>query len=363
MASAVAALFVLRAVSASIVATIPSGAVAERWRLSSLVLTSLAVTAVIYPVYGNWLWGGGWLSSLGASFGLGHGVVDCAGSSVVHMTGGIIALVAAKMLGPRLGKYTLRGDVRPIPAHNMPMVVLGTLLLAAGWFGLVTGSALAGTEKRIALVVVNTLLASAAGGLSAFLHTRQRFGKPDLSMMCNGLLAGMVAISAPGAFVGSVSSVVIGAVASFLSIEGALFIERKLKVDDPVGAAAVHGLGGAWGLLAVGIFANGRAGNGLNGVAGPVKGLIVGSGGQLAASMIGIVANILWVFPATAFTLWLVGRVVGNRATADDEITGLDVPELGMTGYVNEAVHATATRSSDLGQAWSSKGQTTAAKR
>jgi Amt family ammonium transporter len=263
------------------------------------------------------------------------------------MTGGVIALVAAKTLGPRLGKYTLRGDVRPIPAHNMAMVVLGTLLFAAGWFGLACGSALMGVDRRVALMGMNVMLASSAGGLAAFVHTRMRFGKPDLSMTCNGLLAALVAISAPGALVGSVSAVVIGAVASFLAIEGALFIERKLRIDDPVGAAAVHGLGGAWGLLAVGLFANGRAGDGLNGVAGPVRGLLAGGGGQLAASIIGIVANILWVVPATVVTLWIAGRVTGNRATADDEIAGLDVPELGMTGYVSEAVHAGATRGGD----------------
>jgi Amt family ammonium transporter len=357
LTSAVASIFVLRAAFMSIATTIPVGATAERWKLSAFVLFSLAIATVIYPIYAHWVWGGGWLSALGRNLGLGHGQVDFAGSSVVHMTGGVIALVAAKTLGPRLGKYTLRGEVRPIPAHNMPMVVLGTFILAFGWFGLSAGSAPAGSDIRIALVAMNTLLASAAGGFSAYLHTRVRFGKPDVSMMCNGLLAGIVGISAASAFVSPGASVLIGALASVIAIEGALFIERKLRIDDPVGAGAVHGLGGAWGLVAVGIFANGRSGDGWNGVAGPVRGLIAGSGGQLAASLIGIVANLVWVIPASTFALWCVARIVGTRVSADDEIAGLDVPELGMTGYVNEAIYASPGRSGESGRGWKSGGQ------
>jgi Amt family ammonium transporter len=350
VAHGIAPLFMVGAVAGTVAATIPIGAVAERSKLSALVLFALATTAFIYPVFAHWVWGGGWLSSLGKNFGLGHGVVDCAGSGVVHMTGGLLALIAAKMVGPRLGKYSLRGDVRPIPAHNMPLVVLGTLVLASAWFALaVSASSLIGGVD-VGTMAVNALLASAAGGMAAFLHTRLRFGKPDLSLMCNGLLAGLVAISASGALVGSGSAVLIGLVASVLAIEGALIIERKLKIDDPVGAFAVHGLGGAWGLLSVGIFANGVSGNGLHGVAGPVRGIFAGSAGQLGASLVGIVANVVWVVPLALVALAVVGRIVGNRPTADDEIAGLDVPELGMTGYVTEAVHASSTRSSDLGQ-------------
>jgi ammonium transporter, Amt family len=355
--SSLAAAFILRAASASVVATIPTGAGAERWKLSSLVAFSLVVSALIYPMFAHWVWGGGWLALLGRNRGIGHGVVDAGGGAVIHMTGGVVALVAAKVLGPRVGKYSLRGDVRPIPAHNMPMVVFGTFILAAGWFGLVTGSAWSGMDNRVALVALNTMLAGAAGGAWAFFHTRMRFGKPDLSMMCNGLLSGLVAISAGGAFVASTSAVLIGAMASLLTVEGALLIERKLRIDDPAGAAAVHGVGGAWGLLAVGIFANGRSGDGWNGVVGPVRGLVDGSSGQLLASVIGIVANIVWVAPIAALALLVIGRLIGNRATVDDEIGGLDVPELGMTGYVSEAVHSTGTRSSDLGHGRMSGGQ------
>jgi len=362
LAGAVASVFVLRVAFMSISTTIPAGATAERWRLSAFVLFSLGMATVIYPIYANWVWGDGWLSALGRNLGLGHGQVDFAGSSVVHMTGGVVALVAAKTLGPRLGKYTLRGEVRPIPAHNMPMVVLGTFVLAFGWLGLAAGSAPAGSDIRMALVAMNTLLASAAGAFSAYVHTRIRFGKPDVSMMCNGLLAGIVGISAACAFVSPGAAVLIGAIASLIAIEGALFIERRLHIDDPVGAGSVHGLTGAWGLLAVGIFANGRAGEGVNGVAGPVRGLLAGSGGQLVASLIGIAANILWVVPSSALALWLIGRIVGNRVTADDEIAGLDVPELGMNGYVSEAIYASPPRSGDLGRAWKSGGQGAGAK-
>jgi len=357
LTSAVAGIFVLRAVFMSIATTIPAGATAERWKLAGFVLFSLAISSVIYPIYAHWVWGGGWLAAMGENWGLGHGLVDFAGSSVVHMTGGVIALVAAKTLGPRLGKYNLRGEVRPIPAHNIPMVVLGTFILAFGWFGLAVGATPAGTDIQVALVAMNTLLASAAGGLSAFVHTRIRFGKPDVSMMCNGLLAGIVGISAGCAFVSPGSAVAIGVIGSVIAIEGALFIERKLRIDDPVGACAVHGLGGAWGLLAVGIFANGRVGNGVNGVAGPVRGLIAESGGQLVASLIGIAFNLLWVAPTAFVALGLIGKIVGNRASTDDEIAGLDVPELGMTGYVTEAVYGSPSRSGESKRAWTSAGQ------
>jgi len=344
--------FLSRASLSAVSATIPMGAMAERSRLGLTVLLSFIGSAAIFPIYSQWVWSGGWLSKLH----LGHGVVDCAGAAVVHMTGGTIALVSAKMLGPRLGKYSLRGEVRPIPAHSMPMVVLGTLLLAGGWFGLATASGARGNDNLAAALAVNLLLASAAGAMWAFIHTRFRFGKPDLSMICNGFLAGLVSISAAGPFVASGSAVVIGASASLLTLEGALFLERRLRIDDPAGAAAVHCVAGAWGLLAVGIFADGRAGDGWNGVAGPVEGLFAGSGSQLLASVLGIAANVAWVVPTSALALWIIDRLIGSRSVADDEIAGLDVPELGMTGYVSEAVHPGATRGGDLGHGKASSG-------
>lgn len=347
-----AGLFVFGLVGASVAATIPTGAAAERIRLVAVALLAFLTAAAIYPVYAHWVWGGGWLAALG-KHGLGHGVVDAGGAGVVHLTGGLLALVAAKWVGPRLGKYGLRGDVRPIPAHNMPLVVLGTLVLASGWFAVTASASLfsrAGqATSPVTTTVVNTLLACAAGATMAYLHTRLRFGKPDLSMMCNGLLAGLVAISACGGFVGSTAAVVTGALGSLFAVEGALAVEKRLKIDDPTGAFSVHGLGGAWGLLALGLFADGRAGDGLNGVDGPVQGLVTGHAGQLGASLVGIVANLVWVLPVAAILLTIVGRVVAPRVTADDEIGGLDVPELGMTGYVTEAIHAGTTRGSEVG--------------
>lgn len=337
--------FLSRAGLSSVSAAIPAGAVAERSRLAMTVLLSFLSAALIFPVYAQWVWSGGWLSRLQ----LGHGVVDCAGSGVVHMTGGMVALVSAKMLGPRIGKYSLHGDVRPIPAHSIPLVVLGTFLLSAGWLGLAATFCAHHGDRLVAALVVNTLLASSAGALWAFAHTRFRFGKPDLSMICNGFLAGLVAISAAGPFVAGASALVIGATASLLTLEGALFIERRLHIDDPAGAAAVHGIAGAWGLMAVGIFADGHGGDGWNGFVGPVKGLLAGSVGQLLASVIGVAANVVWVIPTSALALWLIGRLVGSRALADDEVAGLDVPELGMTGYVSEAAQAGSARGADLG--------------
>jgi ammonium transporter, Amt family len=330
---AIAALFFFQMVFMDTAATIPTGALAERWRFKSFVLLSFAISTVIYPVYANWVWGGGFLSSLGRNFGLGHGHVDFAGSSVVHMTGGMIALVCASLLGPRHGKYGRSGRVHAIPAHNIPMVVLGTFVLAFGWFGFNAGSTLAGTDVRLAVVAVNTLLASAAGACAATAYSWHRFGKPDLTMMCNGMLAGLVAITAPCAFVSSASALLIGAVGGVLVIEAALFIESRLKIDDPVGAISVHGCNGVWGVVALGLFADGSYGNGLNGVSGHVTGLFYGDAGQLGAGLVGIACNVLFVGGAAAAAFIGIDKLVGNRVALVDEIQGLDVTELGIEGY------------------------------
>jgi Amt family ammonium transporter len=332
---AVAAIFLFQMVFMDTTATIPTGAMAERWKFISFVLFSFVISTLIYPVYANWVWGGGWLSSLGRNFGLGHGHVDFAGSSVVHLTGGVAALVGAKMLGPRTGKYDKNGGVRPIPGHNMPMVVLGTFILAFGWFGFNAGSTLAGMDTRMAIVATNTMLAGAAGAFSACVYVWRRYGKPDLSMMCNGMLAGLVAITAPCAFVSAQSAVLIGLVAGVLVVVAAVFVEKKLKVDDPVGAVAVHGVNGAFGILALGIFANGTYGDGLNGVAGNVSGLIKGDVGQFVASIIGILANVGFVAGMTTLTMFVLGKTVGNLVKVEDEIGGLDVPEMGSPGYAD----------------------------
>jgi Amt family ammonium transporter len=329
----VAATFLFQMVFMDTAATIPTGALSERWKFLSFVLFSLVVSTVIYPIFANWTWGGGWLSMLGKNYGLGHGHVDFAGSSVVHLTGGVMGFVGAMKLGPRAGKYGKDGTVHPIPGHNVPMVVMGTIILAFGWFGFNAGSTLAGNDGRIAVIAVNTMLASASGAFLAYLTSMAKFGKPDLTMICNGLLAGLVAITAPCAFVSPGAAVLIGAVAGSLVVYAAVFIERTLKVDDPVGASAVHGVCGAWGIVALGLFANGTYGDGLNGVAGNVRGLFYGDGKQLIAELIGIAANLLWVAPMTLATLAVVGKIVGNRSRAEDELQGLDVPEFGAPGY------------------------------
>jgi Amt family ammonium transporter len=334
--SPIAALFLFQMVFMDTTATIPTGAMAERWRFSSFVLFSLVIASITYPIYANWVWGGGWLSQLGRNFHLGHGHVDFAGSSVVHMIGGVAALVGAKALGPRIGKYDAAGNARPIPGHNMPMVALGTFILAFGWFGFNPGSTLSGTDTHIAIIAVNTMLASAAGAFSAYLYMKFRFGAPDLSMLCNGMLAGMVAITAPCAFVTAPVAIFIGAVAGVLVIVSALFVENTLKIDDPVGAASVHGTNGAWGVLSVGLFADGRYGDGWNGVPGPVRGLFYGDPSQLSASLIGIATAVAWSGALTFITMRIADALIGNRTSPRDEIEGLDVPELGLEGYAAE---------------------------
>jgi Amt family ammonium transporter len=308
---------------------------AERWKFSSFFVYGLLVGSLIYPIYGNWVWGGGWLSMLGKNFGLGHGHLDFAGSSVVHMTGGVLAFVGAKILGPRLGKYNKDGSANAIPGHNIPMAIVGTFILAFGWFGFNSGSTLAGTDLRISVVAVNTMLASAGGAFAATLWMWWvRTKKPDPSMMANGFLAGLVAITAPSGFVNAPSAVVIGLIAGILVVEAAFFIEKVMKIDDPVGAVAVHGVNGAWGILALGLFSDGTYGDGFNGVPGTVKGLFYGDPGQLVAGIIGILANIIFVGIFGYIVFKLIDVVMGNRVPVEVELMGLDIPEMGMQGYV-----------------------------
>jgi len=334
---AVAATFLFQMVFMDTTATIPTGALAERWRFTTFIAFSFVISTIIYPVYANWVWGGGWLSALGRNYQLGHGHVDFAGSSVVHLTGGVIALVTCKLLGPRIGKYNADGTPNPIPGHNIPMAVLGTFILAFGWFGFNPGSTLAASDTRFVIVAVNTMLASAAGAMSATFYGMLKFGKPDPTWMCNGMLAGLVAITAPCAFVSAGSSIFIGAVSGLLVIASALFVETTLKIDDPVGAISVHGANGIWGIVALGMFANGTYGEGLNGVAGPVKGLFYGDSSQLFAELIGVGANIIYVGALAGISFLIIGRLMGgHRVSREVELAGLDVPEMGVDGYVGD---------------------------
>jgi Amt family ammonium transporter len=334
---AVAAMFFFQMVFMDTTCTIPTGALAERWKITHFVLFSFVIATIIYPVYGNWVWGGGWLSTLGSNFGLGHGHVDFAGSSVVHMTGGVLALVTSRILGPRIGKYGSDGRINPIPPHNVAYVMTGTFILAFGWFGFNAGSTMAGTDGQLAIVAVNTMLASASGAFGAYLFTSWKFGKPDPSWLANGMLAGLVAITAPCAFVDSWAALLIGAIAGVLVVVAALFIDSTLRIDDPVGAIAVHGVNGAWGIVALGLFANGKYGDGLNGVKGTVAGLFYGNAGQLYAELIGIVANVVYVGVVGGVAFWLLGKITRMRPTAEEEVAGLDLSEMGVLGYSNDA--------------------------
>ncbi len=333
---AVAAMFLFQMVFMDTTATIPTGALAERWKFGSFIAFSFVISTLIYPIYANWVWGGGWLSALGRNYGLGHGHVDFAGSSVVHMTGGVTALVTCKLLGPRLGKFNANGTPNPIPGHNIPMAVLGTFILCFGWFGFNPGSTLSAVDTRFAVVAVNTMLASASGALAATFYGKLKFGKPDPTWMCNGMLAGLVAITAPCAFVSSATAILIGAVSGFLVIAAALFVETSLKIDDPVGAIAVHGANGAWGIIALGLFSNGTYGDGFNGVPGTVKGLFYGDSGQFFASLIGVAANIIYVGAIAGLSFLMIGKLIGNRVPVEVELAGLDVPEMGVDGYIGD---------------------------
>jgi ammonium transporter, Amt family len=332
--ASVFAFFLFQMVFMDTTLTIPTGALAERWKFSSFCIFTVFLGAIIYPVFGNWAWGGGWLSALGRNVGLGNGYVDFAGSGVVHLTGGVIALVTCKLLGARRGKFNADGTPNVIPGHNIPMAIYGTFVLAFGWFGFNAGSTLAGTDVRIGVVATNTMLAGAAGAISAMAWVWMKYDKPDPSMLANGMLAGLVAITAPCAFVTAPSAVVIGLVAGLIVCWSVVFVERNLKLDDPVGAISVHGANGLWGLLAVGIFADGTYGGGLNGVTGNVTGLLYGGTTQIAAQLIGIVANFAWV-GATAYAAWKVTSLVtgGSRVSAAIEELGLDIPEMGALAY------------------------------
>ena len=327
------ALFLFQMVFMDTTATIPTGAMAERWTSKSFVIYGFFIAGIVYPLYANWVWGGGWLSALGRNFGLGHGAVDFAGSSVVHMTGGVAALVGAAILGPRLGKFKTDGSPVAIPGHDIPMAIVGCFILAFGWFGFNAGSTLAGGDLRIGVIAVNTMLASAAGAFSAALYMWVRYGKPDISMSANGLLAGLVAITAPCAFVNSVAAVVIGAVAGIILCLAVVFVESRLKIDDPVGAVSVHGINGAWGMLALGLFADGTYGDGFNGVSGAVRGLFYGDASQLLAQLVAVCVNFVFVGALMFAFFKILNAVVPLRVPRDQEMEGLDMHEVAVTAY------------------------------
>ena len=294
-------MFLFQMVFMDTAATIVTGAAAERWKFLAFSISTFFLAAIIYPLYGNWAWGGGWTSQLGVNYGLGHGYCDFAGSGVVHAVGGMTALAVSMIIGPRIGKYTRTGKANPMPGHDMTMVLIGCFILAFGWFGFNPGSTLGASGNgnlRIGTIAVNTMLAGCTGSIASLLYMWIRFGKPDASMAGNGLLAGLVAITAPSGFVNTVGAAIIGFAAGMIVCLSVEFIERVLKVDDPVGAISVHGTCGLWGVISVGLFADGTSnyGGSWNGVNGNVTGLFYGDPSQLVAQLIGCATLVGIVF-------------------------------------------------------------------
>lgn len=328
------ALFLFSVVFMDAACTIPTGAMAERWKTSSFIFFGFVMAAVVYPLYGNWVWGNGWLAKLGSNFGLGHGHVDFAGSTVVHMVGGVAALAGIIVLGPRIGKFNKNGSANAIPGHHLPMAVMGTLVLGFGWFGFNAGSTMAGTDLRLAVVAVNTMIASCWGGAIAIAYMKLTTGKWDVAMACNGYLAGLVAITAPCAFVNIWGATIIGIAAGLIAPIAYNFIERTLKLDDAVGAVAVHGFNGAWGGLALGLFADGNYGAGWNGVDGKVTGLFYGGGlGQLEAQIVGVLTCLIFVFGFFYLFFKITDKLWGIRVSEEVELEGLDDSDLGVSAY------------------------------
>lgn len=307
----VLAFWMFQVVFAATAATIVSGAMAERTKFSSYMIYSVFICGIIYPVFGGWAWGGlfhggGWLEKLG--------FIDFAGSTVVHSVGGWAALAGAIVLGPRIGKFTKDGKVRPILGHNLPLAALGVFILWLGWFGFNPGSTTA-ASKDIAMIFVNTNLAAAAGAVLAMFTSWMKIGKPDVGMSLNGALAGLVAITAPCASVAPFSAVIIGAIAGIIVVLSVFFFD-KIKVDDPVGAISVHGVNGAWGTLAAGLF-------NIGGTSAKIIGV----------QLLGIGACFVWTF-GTAFILFkIIDKTVGLRVTPEEEREGLDYTEHGGTAY------------------------------
>ena len=314
---------------------IPTGAMLERWRWKNFCLYGLFIV-LPFSLYANWVWGGGWLARIGLNWRLGHGVVDFSGAGVIHALGGTIGLVGAWLIGPRIGKYRY-GRPQPLPAHHVPMVALGSLIVAFGWFALNAGCALAGADISSSGVIVNTTLAAVAGTLASMLTLWAKKMKPDPTLICNGMIAGLVAISGACPFVDSWAAVVIGAAAGCVVVVSVLLLERR-GIDDPAGAISVHGVAGLWGLLSVGIFANGRCGAGFNGVGNGVRGLFYGDAGQLTAQVIGAVVLVLFGLIVAWAWFHVCNRYVPMRVTRDVELEGLDGPELGALAYPDFAL-------------------------
>ncbi len=305
--------FIFQVAFAATAATIVSGAMAERTKFKSYFIYSFALTALIYPVVVHWLWGGGWLNDIGP------GMIDFAGSTIVHSVGGWAALMGAWILGPRLGKYGKDGKPRAIPGHSIPFAIIGVFILFIGWFGFNPGSQLA-ADGAVPAIALTTLLAGAAGGVAGTLTIWLKSGKPDAAMAGNGVLAGLVGITAGTASVGPWAAVLIGLAAGVIVVYSVFFFDR-IRIDDPVGAISVHGVAGAWGTLAVGLFAT-------------EGGLFYGDGfGLLGAQIVGVVAVFAFVTVTAGALFYAIKSTVGLRVPPEEEMAGLDIIEHGAPGY------------------------------
>ena len=313
------AFFIFQTVFAATAATIISGAVAERTKFTAYLIYAVAVTAFIYPIFGSWVWGGGWLNDVGPGF------VDFAGSTVVHSVGGWAALAGAIVVGPRIGKY-VDGKAQRIPGHSVTLMALGVLILWFGWFGFNAGSTVSGNDQSIAIIFITTNLAAAAGAIGAMLISYTLWKRFDVYMTLNGVIAGLVAITAGCANMGPSMAILTGLIGGFVVVLAANFLENTLKIDDPVGGIAAHGFTGAWGTIAVGLFAQEEFGG--------INGLFFGGGaGQLGAQIVGVAAAFVFVFTSSFIVFKLIDSVIGMRVSSEEEETGLDVSEHSASGY------------------------------
>ena len=322
--------YLFQAVFCATAATIVAGAVAERVKFTAYLVYSIIISAVIYPIVGHWVWGGGWLAKMG--------FWDFAGSTVVHSVGAWMALTGAIMLGPRIGKYNPDGSSNAIPGHSLPLSTLGVFILWLGWFGFNAGSTMA-ADLSIAHIAVTTNLAAVAGAIGATLTSWKMFGKPDTSMTLNGVLAGLVGVTASCAFVTPGAALWIGFIAGILVVPAIVYIDKSLRIDDPIGAISVHGVSGAWGTIALGLFA---AGPGEIYGEGPGAGLFYGGGWQLVGvQALGVIAVLAWGL-ATGFLLfYCIKHLIGLRVTRDEELIGLDVEEHGIEAYPSFQIFST----------------------
>jgi len=300
-------------------ASIVAGGMAERMKFPAYIIYSFAISVLIYPLVGHWIWGGGWLAKLNFA--------DFAGSTVVHVVGGFAALIGTIILGPRIGKYNSDGTVNAIEGHSIPLASLGVFILWFGWFGFNPGSTLGVSNgDLIARVAINTNLSAAMGGITAMLFVWKIFGKPDLSMAMNGALAGLVAITAPCAFVEPWAAIVIGGIGGIIVVLGVILLD-KLNIDDPVGAVPVHGFNGIWGTLSIGLF--GRASLGLAN-----NGLFYGGGlKQLGIQLLGVTTVIIFILISMGFVFKCIDKLIGLRVSREEELRGLDIGEHGMEAY------------------------------